>query len=216
MIKWEVSWSLHIRESLLFLELGDINLIYLVERGNIRNMDYRDQFEVFYTKEDIIALRKLMFRKKFRLKEIATVVLILYAIFMSFHLPGFWKESQSIRFTMYVFLDGAIFVTAISRFKLRLKWNLQKKREISRCGTRHIEVKVYDGWFSVSQYFSDWKSGELYVRPQDIDVIWQDSNYTVLLRDSGIICTLKNIWLEEHPELKDIIYKRALKGSVKI
>lgn len=179
-------------------------------------MECKDRFEVFYTKEDIIAIRKLLFRKKFRSRVIILVGLAVYAIFLSFHLPTFWNESQSDMFILCVFLDEVVFITAIRMSKLIIKWNRQKKVEISRCRMRHIEVKIFDGCFSVSQYFGDWKSGELYIRPQDIDAIWRDIGYTVLLRESEMICTLKNTYLEDYPALKEILFERDLKNHIKI
>lgn len=179
-------------------------------------MDCKDRFEVFYTKEDIIAIRKLLFRKKFRSRVIILVGLTLYAIFLSSHLPVFWNESQSDMFILCVFLDEVVFITAIRMLRLIIKWNRQKKLEISRCRMRHTEVKIFDGCFSVSQYFGDWKSGELYIRPQDIDAIWRDSGYTVLLRESEIICTLKNTCLEDHLALKKILFERTFRDHMKI
>ena len=71
-------------------------------------MDCKDRFEVFYTKEDIIAIRKLLFRKKFRSRVIILVGLTLYAIFLSSHLPVFWNESQSDMFILCVFCGDFI------------------------------------------------------------------------------------------------------------
>lgn len=161
------------------------------------SMECKDWFEASYTKADVVAIRKLIFRKSLRKKTIALLLLTLYMIFLNFGLPRTWSEEQSV----FAFLNGAMFLVMVSWLKLFIKWNRQKKREISRCGMWHIEIKIYDGWFSVSQYFMDWKSGELYVRPQDIDTVWRDSNFTLLLREGGIICSLKNAWFAEHPEL---------------
>ena len=172
-------------------------------------MECKDQFEVFYTKEDIERIRKLIFRKRFRPKQIAFAFLAVYVIFVSFRVHSLWNEPHSAGLFLYAFLDGAISVAMISYINLLLKWNRQKKLELSRCGTRHIEIKVFDEWFSVSQYFEDWKSGEIYVRPQDIDTIWRDSNYTVLLRENGIICSLRNTWLAEYPELERVLSQKA-------
>ena len=46
------------------------------------NDELKDQFEATYTKEDIVAIRKLMFRKKYGKKAIAIAVLAIYAIVM--------------------------------------------------------------------------------------------------------------------------------------
>ena len=172
-------------------------------------MECKDQFEVSMQKEDIECIRKLLFRKRFRPKQVAFAFLAVYGILVSFRVHSLWNEPHSAGLILYAFLDGAIFIAMISYIKFLLKWNRQKKLEISRCGMRHIEIKVFDEWFSVSQYFEDWKSGEIYVRPQDIDIIWRDSNYTVLLRENGIICSLRNTWLTEHPELERVLSQKV-------
>lgn len=161
------------------------------------NMECKDRFEACYSREDIELIRKLIFRKRFRKKTFALLLLTLYLLLINLGLPRTGSEEQSV----VAFLNGTMFLVVVSWLMLLIKCNRQKKKEISRCGMRHIEVKIYDGWFSVSQYSMDWKSGEIYIRPQDIDTVWRDSNFTLLLREGCVICSLKNSWFIEHPEL---------------
>ena len=91
------------------------------------NMEYKDRFEASYTKEDIVAIRKLIFRKKLKAKMIALVMLTLYIMLLNFGLPRTWSEEQSV----FAFLNGAMFLVLVSWLKVL---------NCNECQLMHLDV----------------------------------------------------------------------------